>query len=467
MNDIRLPAGYIEQMRRMLGESEAERFFASYGEPRTYGLRLNPLKIGPHDTGLFAVLQEQFGLEPVPWCKDGYYYRESSRPGTHPWHAAGLYYIQEPSAMSAAELLDARPGETILDLAAAPGGKTTQIAGRMQGQGLLVANEIHPARAKILSENIERMGIRNAVVVSASPDRLAARFPAFFDRIMLDAPCSGEGMFRKDPDAVREWSESQVAFCAERQSGILDDAAVMLRPGGTLVYSTCTFNRAENEDTIEAFLTRHPSFTLERTERIWPHRARGEGHFVAVLRRAADGGEDAAAAPAPRRPSGRAGASGRRGRDSRGGGDHAAALALLRAFAAEALPGLTLGPGEPLRFGDALYWLPHDAGSRFGAGDLDGLKVARPGLHLGDVRKGRFEPAHALALAVAADAAAWVQTYPPEAPEIAAYLRGETLPAPDGIRGWGLVAAGGLPLGWGKASGGQIKNHLPKGLRRP
>ncbi|WP_244863253.1 RsmB/NOP family class I SAM-dependent RNA methyltransferase, partial [Paenibacillus cisolokensis] len=205
--------------------------------------------------------------------------------------------------MSAAELLDARPGEMILDLAAAPGGKTTQIAGRMQGQGLLVANEIHPARAKILSENIERMGIRNAVVVSASPDRLAARFPAFFDRIMLDAPCSGEGMFRKDPDAVREWSESQVAFCAERQSGILDDAAVMLRPGGTLVYSTCTFNRAENEDTIEAFLTRHPSFTLERTERIWPHRARGEGHFVAVLRRAADGGEDAAAATAPRRPS--------------------------------------------------------------------------------------------------------------------------------------------------------------------
>lgn len=365
--------------------------------------------------------------------------------------------------MSAAELLDAQPGETVLDFAAAPGGKTTQIAGSMNGEGLLIANEIHPARAKILSENVERLGIRNAVVTNAAPHELSRKFPAFFDRIMLDSPCSGEGMFRKDEDAVSEWSEAHVTYCSERSSEILDHAAIMLKPGGVLVYSTCTFNRAENEDTIEHFVAKHPSFQVEQMERLWPHQVRGEGHFVARLRKTAEvGAEEQLAVSGSSKEK-------RRDRDKRAAGrvkPLAAELALFNSFAEQALPGFTLGPGEPLRFGDALYWLPHQAGGSFGAADIDGLKVARPGLHLGDIRKNRLEPAHALALSVHSDYAAWVQSYEPESPEIAAYLRGETLPVTGNAMSWGLVAVDGLPLGWAKASGGQLKNHLPKGLRR-
>lgn len=461
MKNVQLPEAYVRQMQALLGREEAERFLDSYSEARAYGLRFNPLKCRQPIGDPAAALKQPFHLEPVPWCKTGYYYDEAARPGKHPYHTAGLYYIQEPSAMSAAELLDARPGETVLDFAAAPGGKTTQIAGSMNGEGLLIANEIHPARAKILSENVERLGIRNAVVTNAAPHGLSRRFPAFFDRIMLDSPCSGEGMFRKDEDAVAEWSEAHVSYCAERSSEILEHAAIMLKPGGVLVYSTCTFNRAENEDTIEQFVAGHPSFQVERIGRLWPHQVRGEGHFVARLRKASEGEQLEAAGEPP--------ISKDKRRDKRAAGRSkplTAEMALFHSFAEQALPGFALGPGEPVRFGDALYWLPHPTNGSFGAADLDGLKVARPGLHLGDIRKNRLEPAHALALAVQAEDASWMQSYPPDAPEIAAYLRGETLPAAGAESGWGIVAVDGLPLGWAKASGGQLKNHLPKGLRR-
>lgn len=468
MKNVQLPEAYIRQMQALLGREEAERFLDSYNEARVYGLRFNPLK-GQRPIGdQAAALEQPFHLEPVPWCKTGYYYDEAARPGKHPYHTAGLYYIQEPSAMSAAELLKAKPGETILDFAAAPGGKTTQIAGSMKGEGLLIANEIHPARAKILSENVERLGIRNAVVTNAAPHELSRKFPAFFDRIMLDSPCSGEGMFRKDEDAAAEWSEAHVAYCAERSSEILEHAAIMLKPGGVLVYSTCTFNRAENEEAIERFVAGHPSFRVEQIERLWPHQVRGEGHFVARLRKASEE-EQLAAAECVEADEPARGKDKRRNRDKRSAGRSkplTAEMALFHSFAEQALPGFSLGPGEPLRFGDALYWLPHQTSGSFGAAELDGLKVPRPGLHLGDIRKNRLEPAHALALAVHPDDAAWVQSYPPDAPEIAAYLRGETLPAEGDRSGWGLVAVDGLPLGWVKASGGQLKNHLPKGLRR-
>ncbi|NIK67468.1 16S rRNA C967 or C1407 C5-methylase (RsmB/RsmF family)/NOL1/NOP2/fmu family ribosome biogenesis protein [Paenibacillus sp. BK720] len=461
MKNVQLPEAYVRQMQALLGREEAERFLDSYNDARVYGLRFNPLKCRQPIGDQAAALKQPFQLEPVPWCKTGYYYGEAARPGKHPYHTAGLYYIQEPSAMSAAELLDAQPGETVLDFAAAPGGKTTQIAGSMNGEGLLIANEIHPARAKILSENVERLGIRNAVVTNAAPQELSRRFSAFFDRIMLDSPCSGEGMFRKDEDAVAEWSEAHVAYCAERSSEILEHAAIMLKPGGVLVYSTCTFNRAENEDTIAQFVAAHPSFQVEQIERIWPHRVRGEGHFVARLRKTSEGEQQEATDEPPKSKDKR--------RDKRAAGRSkplTAEMALFHSFAEQALPGLSLGPGEPLRFGDALYWLPHQTQGSFGAANLDGLKVARPGLHLGDIRKNRLEPAHALALAVQAEDASWVQSYPPDAPEVAAYLRGETLTAAGEESGWGLVAVDGLPLGWAKASGGQLKNHLPKGLRR-
>jgi 16S rRNA C967 or C1407 C5-methylase (RsmB/RsmF family)/NOL1/NOP2/fmu family ribosome biogenesis protein len=454
-----LPDAYVRRMKAQLGE-EAEAFLRAYGEPRAYGLRLNGRKPADLAIGLDR-LREMFGLAPVPWCPGGWYYAPETRPGRHPYHAAGLYYIQEPSAMSAAELLAVQPGELVLDLAAAPGGKATQIADRLAGRGLLVANEIHPARARTLSENIERMGFANAVVTSEPPDQLARRFPGFFDAIMLDAPCSGEGMFRKDPDAVREWSEAAVAACAARQAGILDEAAKMVRPGGRLVYSTCTFNREENEETIARFLARRPDFGLVKTVRLWPHRERGEGHFAALLVRAEDtGGEPAAGPPAVR---------GRKGRADRRSG-HGDGFARFRAFAAEALPGFRpdgeLPAGGPLLFGQQLYWLP-DGGGRFGPHLLDGLRVLRPGLHLGDLPKDRFEPAHALALHLRPSAARWTLDFAADAPETAAFLRGEALPADAGLAGWGLVCVDGLPLGWGKAAGGRVNNRLPKGLRRP
>lgn len=451
-----LPDAYIARMRELLG-SEAPQFLASYDEPRTHGLRLNPRKVPP-DSPTVSHLRHQFGLTPVAWCPSGYYYDEATRPGKHPYHAAGLYYIQEPSAMSAVELLDPQPGDVVLDLAAAPGGKSTQIAGKLHGHGLLVANEIHPVRAKTLSENIERMGIANAVVISASPDALADRFPHGFDKIMLDAPCSGEGMFRKDPDAIAEWSEAHVAMCAARQRDILGSAIRMLKPGGTLAYSTCTFSREENEDVIEALLASHPQFELVRKERIWPHKQRGEGHFVAVVRSRTDA------------PQGKL-----HGPRSRGGQTKSLprqvsdAWRLFESFVRELGPDCPIPAGEPLLFGEQLYVLPEvSAAGPLRAGDLQGLKVLRPGLHVAAVKKGRVEPAHAWALALQANALPAYRhvDLPGDAPEALAYMRGESLRGIDAANGWTLVTIDGYPLGWGKTSQGELKNHYPKGLRR-
>ncbi|QKS46509.1 RsmF rRNA methyltransferase first C-terminal domain-containing protein [Paenibacillus cellulosilyticus] len=457
-------------MRELLGEKEADEFLTSFHAPRAYGLRLNPLKLSSSaDQPAIQHLQQQFTLRPIPWCETGYYYDEATRPGKHPYHAAGIYYIQEPSAMSAAQALDPQPGETILDLAAAPGGKTTQIAGRMQGEGLLITNEIHPARARILSENVERCGIRNAVVTCASPDVLTARFPLFFDRIMLDAPCSGEGMFRKDPDAIGEWSPDHVQMCADRQADILEHAAMMLKPGGRLVYSTCTFNRSENEDAMAAFIAAHPEFRLEISERLWPHQCEGEGHFVAVLTKDASMGYTTFVPIDQARSRDNRNAPQRsKGKTKPGNSSSLAVdMELFNAFAEEALPGFKLGPGEPVRFGDALYWLPHDKEGRFNASLIEGLKVVRPGLQLGELKTKRIEPAHALALAVRAEEAARIASFEADSPETAAYLRGEALTDMSGnLSGWTIVATDNFPLGWAKASGGQLKNHLPKGLRR-
>ena len=289
-----LPPAFLARMKRQLGD-RYEAFLASYAGGRTYGLRFNPLKADRQD----FLKKVPFALRDVPWADEGFYYEADVQPGRHALHDAGLYYIQEPSAMAAVPALDPEPGDRVLDLCAAPGGKSTQIAGRMKGIGLLVSNEIIPARAKILSQNIERMGVTNCVVCRESPERLAEAFPEFFDKILVDAPCSGEGMFRKDDTAVIEWSEENVAMCAARQKNILQQAARMLRPGGVLVYSTCTYSEAENEDVINGFLDDHPEFKTEEAGplfdmehaaygmvRLWPHRIEGEGHFVARLRKA-------------------------------------------------------------------------------------------------------------------------------------------------------------------------------------
>ena len=286
-----IPEQFTLRMRRLLGE-DYDAFSASFSRPRAVGLRLNPLK-GTSLPDLSA-----FSLTPVPWEPCGYYYDPETRPGKSAYHEAGLYYLQEASAMAPAALLDPKPGERVLDLCAAPGGKSTQLAGKMQGRGLLVCNEINSKRAKILASNIERLGIANAMVLNEHPQRLEARFEGYFDKILVDAPCSGEGMFRKEEAAVTDWSEETVFMCERRQAEILLSAALMLRPGGRLVYSTCTFSPEENEGRVSEFLHTHPDFSieavdapwfspgrpdwvqnpapgLEKTFRLWPHRLLG------------------------------------------------------------------------------------------------------------------------------------------------------------------------------------------------
>ena len=429
-----LPELFLERMKTQLGP-EYEDFLRSLERPRAVALRFNPLK-GPAPT-------LDFVGQPVPWEPMGYYYDPEARPGLHVFHEAGVYYLQEASAMSAVALLDPQPGERVLDLCAAPGGKTTQIAGRMLGEGFLLCNEINPKRAKILSRNIERMAVANALVTNEHPGNLADRLPGFFDRILVDAPCSGEGMFRKEEAAVTDWSPETVEMCARRQAEILHSAARMLRPGGRLVYSTCTFAPQEDEEAVEHFLAEHPEFAPETVEcpwfesvgnggfRIWPHKVLGEGHFAAVLRKKEEGeawdGEFAQGQKLPKEWS---------------------------AFAKDL--GIRLPEGKAVLFGQNLFWAPEEMP------DLHRLKVMRPGLELGTVRKDRFEPAHALAL--------WlkdcgnVQDYPADSGEIREYLHGNVVPSPQ--KGWCLVKAGGFGIGWGKGDGRVLKNHYPKGLRR-
>lgn len=450
-----LPAAFVERMRAGLG-AEAEAFFASYETPRAYGLRYNPLKM---DRQQFEKTMP-FALSRVPWAREGYYYSEKERPGRHPFHEMGLYYIQEPSAMCVAELADVKPGERVLDLCAAPGGKATQLAGRLAGRGLLVCNEPVQSRAKILSQNIERMGIKNAVVLSHTPQELMSYFPAFFDRVLVDAPCSGEGMFHKEEAAVLEWSVENVVRCAARQREILACAAAMLQPGGVLVYSTCTFSPEENEEIVAWFLSQYPEFCpafidaaslglsagpCGGTVRIYPHRQRGEGHFAAKLQKSG-----ASCGPV-RRDFG--------AKDRRRGGKKGTDAKEKESWQAyERFAGQMLSEdlqGRRETFGEQLYLVPEEMP------DVRGLKVLRPGLHLGTNRKNRFEPSHALALALPASKVC--RCFETDEPE--KYLRGETLACDEALSGWTLVTYRGFPMGWGKAGRGVMKNHYPKGLR--
>ena len=478
-----LPGGFATRMRSLLGESEYAELEASYdrdSEGSIKALRVNTLKLTPEK---FRELSSKaFGisdLEPVPWESTGFYYPDSMRPGRHPYHAAGLYYIQEPSAMAAAALSGVKRGERVLDLCAAPGGKTTQLAAMMQGEGLLLANEINTQRAKILSENVERCGVRNAIVTNMDSGALRDRFTSWFDRILVDAPCSGEGMFRKEEAARTGWSMDNIRLCAARQDEILDNAAAMLSEGGTLVYSTCTFAPEEDEGTVCRFLERHPDFSVialpaehgfehgrpewaavsgmgedssgrkensgrsEETAgavRLWPHRVRGEGHFIAMLRK---DGENAVKTCTDRvRAADRS------------------SLACWKEFAQEEITGFDAPEERIVKFGDELYLLPAMI-------DLTGLKVMRAGIDLGSIRKGRFEPAHALAFALKKEnfRQSINLSLPSDLQDALNYLKGMTLPADPGVKGWTVLMTDGFPIGWTKAAGGVLKNHYPKGLR--
>lgn len=466
-NPWNLPEAFLEKMEQLLG-SEFEAFLNSYDDERVQGLRFNTLK---SDLESFLVHnRERFDLKEIPWCREGFYYRQETRPGRHPYHEAGVYYIQEPSAMAVVSLLDPQPGDKVLDLCAAPGGKTTHIAGRLRGEGLLVSNEIHPARARILSQNVERMGIGNAVVTNEDSGRLKKYFPEFFDRIVVDAPCSGEGMFRKDEQARAEWSEENVRICAARQQEILDNAADMLRPGGMMVYSTCTFSPEEDEEGIAGFLERHPEFSIvtvpaeeklpglsaarpewsrparadmAETYRIWPHKAGGEGHYLALLLKAGEE-RDMVRKKKMHTP--------KYWNDRNG-------IKVVQEFLRDTCTAFEIQPERLVLFGDQIYQIPDEMP------DFSGLKVLRPGLHLGTLKKNRLEPSHALALFLRPKQVRFHISLAGEEQPILDYLRGNTLPDEEGRKGWTLVCVDGYSVGWAKASSGILKNHYPKGLR--
>ena len=374
----------------------------------------------------------------------------------------GLYYIQEPSAMSAAALLAPKPGMRVLDLCAAPGGKSTQLATYLGDSGLLVSNEINTQRSRILSQNIERMGIKNAIVTNEDSFVLASHFPGFFNAIQVDAPCSGEGMFRKLPEAIEQWSMENVAICAARQKEILDNAAVMLKPGGTIVYSTCTFSKEENEDVIEYFLEKHPDFTLEEMERFWPHKVDGEGHFVAKLvrRGSVDTGFK----------SDRQTKKIKNNKNRKNETKSALTkenMKLLSEFLDETISddmAALIKNSRLVMFGEQLYRLPDMEV------DIKGLKVQRAGLHIGEFKKQRFEPSHSLALALKLSEAKNVVKLTCDNPQTIGFFNGQSVmlsdeQAAECKKGWALVCVDGYPAGWGKVNGTQVKNHYPKGLR--
>lgn len=582
---IPLPAAFLDEMKSLFADGhEYDEFLESYGDSPAAGLRIN-LRKGPREK-LINSIDDTFSVSlpysagtgigpacgpsgstektsatptsqgslnfssdnadtcpntsggntlfsPVPWESDGFYYDPAIRPGKHPFHEMGLYYIQEPSAMSAVPLLDPQPGERVLDLCAAPGGKTTQIAGRMlrkaeaiypgvpviesgrttadtasvkasadadsanrhSGAGLLISNEIHPARAKILSQNVERMGLSNVLVTNETPERLAKRFPAYFDRILVDAPCSGEGMFRKNPESRLEWSPGEVTACAERQRHLLDLAASMLRPGGRIVYSTCTFSKAEDEDVVVSFLAEHVEFSSGGCSRFFPHRQRGEGHFVAVLESCSSDDSEGNTGCLP-------GLSEVSLRDSSAdlSDDRSPEFPPLKdrqtiriweEFVRIALtPEATaLFPRERLLlFGEQLYLAPEYCPKP------DKLRILRPGLHLGTLQKGRITPSHALALFLRPEDVLRPLLLNLSEERTAKYFAGEVISCEDdsstlnthsstatsvkcapssaakvmtgNYTGWTLVCVDGFSAGWGKASGGIIKNHYPKALRK-
>ncbi|WP_022749746.1 RsmF rRNA methyltransferase first C-terminal domain-containing protein [Lachnobacterium bovis] len=477
-----LPNLFLDRIKLILSAAEYNDFLASYEIERKHGLRFNLLKAN-YDTFKDKNI-DNIQLSPIDWVNNGYFYENDNRPGKSPYHEAGVYYIQEPSAMAPAAYLDAKPGEYILDLCAAPGGKSTQIASTMNHQGLLVSNEINSKRCKILSENIERMGISNAVVTNEPPDNLTKIFPGFFDKIMVDAPCSGEGMFKKNLNATDEWSTENVEICSQRQDMILDCASKMLAPGGRIVFSTCTFAPEENEGSIYRFLKRHSDFKivdvvkyngmsdgnldyykkivdttnnsdfkdtinseldydfykeeLKKTIRLWPHLLKGEGHFVAVLEQTNNKIEK------------------RNIFSSKNKNKKPKELDLYYEFFNDTISKLPLD-GKLELFKDQLYLVPN------GLPSLSGVRLLRRGLHLGTLLKNRFEPSHALALYLSNGMVK--KSVDISYDQAKKFIAGETFPC-DKEKGWYLITVNGYSLGWGKMAGKVMKNHYPKGLRK-
>lgn len=469
---MKLPEAFKDKMLKLLGSEEYDELIDALNGQRQYGFRVNTLKI---DVEQFKKISP-YHLEAVPWVRDGFYLSGEDSPGRHPYYHAGLYYIQEPSAMLPGSVLDAQPGEKVLDLCAAPGGKTVQIAAAMRGKGLLVSNDINAERVKALVKNIELCGVRNAIVLNEEPEKLARNFKGYFDRVLIDAPCSGEGMFRKDEAAARSWESFKCERCTQLQEPILHNADLVLRDGGTLVYSTCTFSPEEDEQMIAKFVREHDGYELvniqkiagieggrpqwadaagkagdcfdteqlRRAARLWPHRVRGEGHFVAKLVK-----KRPVAAPQ--------------------GGAELGKYCCEEVTPYEKLPesfrtfvtdNLNRFPeGVYLVKGRNLYHLPEPPPL------LDGLKAAKFGWFLGTFEDKRFEPSHSLAVALGMSAFKRAANLSSSSREAGSYLKGETLIL-DGPKGLTAVCVDGYTLGWAKQTGDMLKNMYPKGWRR-
>ena len=458
---MNLPIAFEEEMKALLGPEEYEEYLKCFDEPRHYGLRVNTAKISVEDFLKIA----PWPLERVPWIQNGFYYDgESVQPAKHPYYFAGLYYLQEPSAMTPADRLPVEPGDRVLDVCAAPGGKATELGAKLNGTGVLAANDLSSSRAKGLLKNLELFGIGNALVLSEEPGKLVPYFREYFDKILIDAPCSGEGMFRKDRKMVRAWEEHGPEYFSKIQRSIVTQAAEMLRPGGMMLYSTCTFSPLENEQTIEYLLQQYPEFricemegyegfaqgipeasesgdeALRRTVRIFPHRMKGEGHFLALLRKGEAGSRPCS--PALK-----------------------AKGIKLPAELEEFLRDVDRDM-EPSRIdlrGGRVYYMPEDLPS------LKGIRFLRTGLLLGELKKNRFEPSQALAMTLGKDSCDACIDLSCEDERVVRYLKGETLDVEDlaggQAGGWYLVCVDGFPLGWGKVSRGILKNKYLPGWR--
>lgn len=454
---MELPKEYLERMQALLGEEYPD-YLDSFTAPRVTSLRANTQKISPKE------LKERlpFLEEAVPWAPEGFYFREGT-PSKHPYYFAGLYYLQEASAMAPGAMLPVTPGDRVLDLCGAPGGKATHLGARLAGSGVLYANDLSASRAQAMVKNLERFGIRNCYVTAEAPEKLAEHFPFFFDKILVDAPCSGEGMFRREPAMVKDWVQRGPSYYQPLQRGILTSAAAMLRPGGMLLYSTCTFSREEDEENVEWLLQTCPDLSLVSLPdgcglsegdlpgagRIWPQRARGEGHFLALLQKSRDSGEKGEKTGGGE-PGRRCGCKGRR---------------TLAEAAADFAPLLS---GEwrdkPVtEEKDALYLLPE------GTEKTAGIRYLRTGLLLGTRKNGRFTPSPALALALSGDAFENCVDFSGQDGRVIRYLKGETVTGEGALSkggdGWTLVLVDGFPLGWAKRSGSALKNKYPPGWR--
>ncbi|MGN0374354.1 MAG: RsmF rRNA methyltransferase first C-terminal domain-containing protein [Butyrivibrio sp.] len=445
---MQLPEKYLDNMKSLLGD-EFDSYIQSFEKPRLYGLRVNTSKISVED---FMKISP-FKLTPIPWIPNGFYYSEEDKPAKHPYYFAGLYYLQEPSAMTPAYVLPVNPNDRVLDLCAAPGGKSTELGAKLRGTGLLVSNDISASRAKALLKNIEVFGIGNVLVTCEYPEKLAGIFPEFFDKILVDAPCSGEGMFRKDNKLIKSWETQGPEFFAPLQKNILDSAALMLKPGGYLLYSTCTFSKAEDEDNIFMFLENHPDFCLERiydyegftrafgmeeAVRIFPHKMQGEGHFVALLHKNGEAFLNCKIT-------------------YKGIKCPVEIQEFFEEFSCEYdLSSMAIQ-------GEKVYLLPEEADR------IKGIRTLRTGLLLGELKKNRFEPSQALAMTVNPSEYSTTVDFKGDSQGVIRYLKGETVEVSEGvIKGSSknvLITVDGFPLGWGKLNGTVIKNKYLPGWR--